>query len=302
MATAFQASYNGLTFGGGAASFPSITKLVGINAMPPVRSADETKSGDEGRFQGVDYLDGRTVELEILLQGSSQANYDALCDQLEGAFAVQPAELPLNFTLGDTTQIRQINCRPRKTLIPRETRRWGMTGLAAVQLFATDPRKYRLVPTENPLTTGLAAVSGGMTFNATFPLTFGATGGGGTVIATNAGNFQTPLTFTITGPVVNPIIDNITTGQSLIFLITLASTDTLVISQAGTSACGIVLNGTASRRNALQVNSAPLSQFGLPGGPPGPATPNTSQTFRYRNNGAFTASQLTIAAPFSAWI
>lgn len=299
MATAFQASYNGLTFGAGVASFPSIAKATGLNDMPPVRSADENRSGDHGAFQGVDLLAGRTVELEVLLAGTSQPNYDSLCDQFQGAFAVQPAELPLAYTLGDTTQVRVINCRPRKTLIPRETRRWGMTGMAAVQLFASDPRKYAQAQTT--LSTGLATQSGGMTFNATFPLSFGSVGAGGTVNATNAGNFQTPLTFTITGPVVNPIVDNLTTGQSLLFLITLGSTDTLVIAQAGTSACSIVLNGTASRRNALLVGSAPLSQFGLPGGLPGPCTAGVTQQFRYRNNGAFTASTLQIAYQ-SAWI
>ena len=174
-----------------------------------------------------------------------------------------------------------------------------MTGLGAVQLFAVDPRKY--ASAQSSASTGLASQSGGMTFNATFPLTFGTVGGGGLVTLTNAGNFQTPLTMTITGPVANPIVDNITTGQSLIFLITLASSDTLVISQAGTSLASIVLNGTASRRNALQINSAPLVQFGLPGGPPGPTTPGVTQTFRYRNNGAFTASQCTFAFQ-SAWI
>lgn len=300
MATAFQLSYNGLVLGpGGTAGMGSLTKLIGLNDMPPVRQADETKSGDHGVFQGVDYLAGRTVEFEVWLNGTSQANYDTLCDQVQGAFAVQPAELPLAFTLGDTTQVRVVNCRPRKVVIPRDPMRWGMTGLAAVQLFASDPRKYAQSTTT--LTTGLAAVSGGMTFNATFPLSFGATGGGGTVMAANAGDFQAPLQFTITGPVANPIIDNLTTGQSLLFTITLASTDTLVIAGAGTSACAIVLNGTASRRNALAVGSAPLSQFGLPGGAPGPCTPGVTQQFRYRNNGAFTASQLTIAYQ-SAWI
>lgn len=300
MATAFQVSYNGLTLGpGGTTGFPSITRLTGLNDMPPVRSADETKSGDHGVFAGIDYLHGRTVGLQVLLAGTSQANYDGLCDQFEGAFAVQPAELQLAYTLGDTTQVRVVNARPRKLLIPREKLRWGMTGLAAVDLFATDPRKY--AQTTTTLTTGLASVSGGMTFNATFPLSFGATGGGGTVNATNAGNFQTPLTFTISGPVTNPIIDNLTTGQSLLFVITLASTDTLVISGAGTSACSILLNQTASRRNTLQAGSAPLTQFGLPGGAPGPGTAGVTQQFRYRNNGAFTASTCQIAYQ-SAWI
>lgn len=302
---AFSVTYNGLTI---STSWPAggpfnrgFSEIVGLNDMPPVRAADEVRAGDHGAFQGIDYLDARTVRLGFYVESAldTQADYDALCDQVAAAFAVQASELPLTYTLGDTSQVRVINCRPRRLLIPRELSYYGKYGIAVVELVATDPRKYSQATTT--LTTGLATVSGGMTFPATFPLSFGAAGGGGTVTATNAGNFQTPLAFTITGPVVNPIIDNQTTGQSLLFNITLASTDTLVISGAGTSACAIVLNGTASRRNALAAGSAPLSQFGLPGGAPGPCTPGTSQTFRFRNNGAFAGGQLAISFQ-SAWI
>jgi hypothetical protein len=294
----FAASYNGLSLGAGSI-FPSITQLVGLNDLPPVRTADESRAGDEGFFAGTDHLGERTVTLGFYVVGSSQADYDAKVDQVAAAFALQSAERPFVYTLGDSTVTRQVNCRPRRRVIPRDPKRWGMTGIATVELVATDPRLY--ANTQTVLSTGLAAVSGGMTFPATFPLSFGATGGGGTVIATNVGNFQTPVTYTIQGPVVNPIVDNITTGQSLIFVITLASTDTLVISNAGTSVCSIVLNGTASRRNALQVGSTPLAQFGLPGGPAAQCVPNTSQTFRFRNNGAFAGGTLQISFN-SAWI
>lgn len=297
MAGIFTASYNGLNLGVGTTL--TFTELAGLNEMPAIRTADESRAGDHGFFQGVDLLGERVVRLGLYILGASLADYDAQCDSVEGAFAVQPAEQPLVYTLGDATQTRQVNCRPRKVVIPRDPQRVGRSGIATVELVATDPRKYAQATTT--LTTGLAAVSGGMTFNATFPLSFGATGGGGTTTATNSGNFQTPLMFTIAGPVVNPIIDNLTTGQSLLFTITLASTDTLVISGAGTSACAIVLNGTASRRNALAVGSAPLSQFGLPGGAAGPCTPGMAQQFRYRNNGAFTASTLQISYQ-SSWI
>lgn len=297
MAGIFTGAYNGLSFGVGTTL--NIVELVGLNDMPPVLASDEPKAGDHGSFAGVDYLGERTVRLGLYIQGASLADYDAQCDSVEGAFAVQPAELALSYTLGDTAQTRIINCRPRKLLIPREVQRIGRTGIAAVELVATDPRKYTQAVTT--LSTALAAISGGMTFNATFPLSFGAVGGGGTVNAINAGNFQAPVTFTIGGPVTNPIIDNLTTGQSLLFTIVLASTDTLVVSAAGTSVCAIVLNGTANRRNALTTGSAPLSQFGLPGGAPGPCATGTTQQFRYRNNGAATASTMSMAFQ-SAWV
>ncbi len=296
----FSGSYNGLTFGVGTQFVP--TSYKGLQDMPPIRSADESSSGDHGWFAGIDYLDERTVELGLTIQGLGLVDLDSQCDLLEGAFAVQPVEQPLTYYLADTTVGRVINCRARRVLIPRDLKRSSIYVNATIELVATDPRKYALTPTIVP--TGLASSSGGMMFPATFPLGFGSVGAGGIITLTNAGNFQTPLQFTISGPVTNPIIDNVTTGQSLQFNIILASTDTLVIAGAGTIACSILLNpgpGQASRRNALLALSAPLAQFGLPGGSSGPCTPGVTQQFRYRNNGPLTGSTLTVQFP-SAWI
>lgn len=298
MANVFSGSYNGLGFGTGTPW--AWSKMSGFQGMAPIRSADEPKAGDQGAFAGIDYMTVKTYAVGLLIRGANLADFDAQADQIEGAFSTQlGTELPLVYTLGDPTMTRQVNVRPTKCDVPRDLQKLGLSAYAAIELKATDPRKY--AATQTVLTTGLATASGGMTFPATFPLSFGTVGAGGTVSATNAGNFQTPLSFTIAGPVANPIVDNLTTGQSLLFLITLASTDTLVVNLAGTSVCSIVLNGTASRRNALGVGSAPLSQFGLPGGVAGPSSAGTAQMFRYRNNGAFTASTLTIAYR-SAWI
>lgn len=92
MAGIFTATYNGLNLGVGTTL--NFTEVVGLNDMPPVRSADETKAGDHGAFAGVDYLGPRTVRLGLFIQGASLADYDAQCDSVEGAFAVQPARTP----------------------------------------------------------------------------------------------------------------------------------------------------------------------------------------------------------------
>jgi hypothetical protein len=202
--------------------------------------------------------------------------------QLLAAFAVQAIELPL--LCGDNGN-RLINCRPRNVAVPRKMPYHGVFNVEAlVELVATDPRIYSA--TQSTATTGLATSSGGMMFPATFPLSFGSVGSGGIVTVTNAGQFATDAIFTINGPVVNPIIENVTAGAMLTLGITLASGDSLVLNTANKS---IVLNGTASRTSTLLVGSAWFS-----------LAPGATQ-LRYRNNGAFTASQLGVAFR-SAWL
>lgn len=285
MATAFSASYNGLSFGqGGTVGLTSINQIVGINDMPSVRTADMARPASDGEFQGIDYLGGRTVQLEILVQGTSQANYDALCDQVEGAFSVQSQELPLSYTLGDTSQVRRINCRPRKVSIPRDPTRWGMSGLAAVELHATDPRKYD--GTQQTLPTGLPSATGGFGFPFGFPFGFGGAGSGGIIQAVNAGNYPAPALLTIAGPCANPIVSNDTLGKALKFLITLGASDVLTVELDMRL---VTLNQTANRNNVIDF--ANQGWFLLQPG---------NNTIRFNANAYTAAAQLTVAFR-SAW-
>ncbi len=272
--------FNGLTIGNG--TNLSIIETDGFDDLPPVRSADVDKAAAHGAFAGLDVLGERTMTIKFALLGSDRPSYDALVQQLSAAFAVQSTELPL--LCGDNGN-RLINCRPRKAVAPRKKDFHGTFSTEVmVELVATDPRIYSA--TLSQPSTGLSSSSGGMTFNATFPLSFGSIGSGGLVTVTNAGSFPTDATFSISGPIVNPIIDNVTTGVSILLGITLAASDTLVLD---TLAKSIVLNGTASRTSALLPGSA-WRNF-----PPG------STQVRYRNNGAFTASQMRVAFR-SAWL
>jgi hypothetical protein len=115
-------------------------------------------------------------------------------------------------------------------------------------LYAEDPRFYDntllgvVIPFGGPATTGFG-------FNLGFNLDFGVTVPvtGGNVIVT--GNRPTPALMTITGPVVNPRIINVTDGLSLDFIVTLGASDVLVID---TNNRTVTLNGGDNARNTLQ--------------------------------------------------
>ncbi|MDQ0241154.1 phage distal tail protein [Arthrobacter bambusae] len=103
---------------------------------------------------------------------------------------------------------------------------------------------------------GLPNPTSGMTFPATFNLTFGASSGG-TFQLNNTGAYTTFPYFTITGPVANPVIQNQATGQQIKLNITLAASDVLGVDcQSGT----VTLNGTANRNNTVDIST---TFFGL---------------------------------------
>lgn len=241
------ASFNGLSFGSGQSI--KIVEAAGFDDLPAIRKGDIPRSADHGEFLGSDWLDSRVVTFTLRIVGqSSQANLDALIDSLRQATIVQNAQ-ELALVLNGN---RQINARPSKRSIPDPIEEWGAwTCSPVLEFMATDPRIYDAA-LQSP-TTGLPTSSGGMTFPATFPLGFGAAASGGYIFATNYGTFDSRPLATIQGPVVNPQIQNVTTGQTLGFSITLASTDTLAVDF---NARTVILNGTASRYNAITTGSS----------------------------------------------
>src|SRR5690606_29937706 len=69
---------------------------------------------------------------------------------------------------------------------------------------------------------------GGLTFPTTFPIKWSG-GTSGTVLATNAGTAAAFPIITIQGPVINPVLTNVTTGERVGLTITLGPTESIEI-------------------------------------------------------------------------
>lgn len=83
---------------------------------------------------------------------------------------------------------------------------------------------------------------------------------GGALLTNNIGNYETNPVFTIKGPVTNPMLTLVSTGEFFGLNTTLTSSDTIVIDMnKGT----VVLNGTTTRYGSVVTGS---SWFGLPPG------------------------------------
>lgn len=139
-------------------------------------------------------------------------------------------------------------------------------------LRAPDHRKYDLA--ERTASTGLPASMGGLRVPVRVPVRITSSGSSGRLSARNAGTAPTAPTITIVGPVFEPRVDLITTGQSLRFTTDVQAGHTLTIDCArGT----VLLDGTVSRRVDLRPEStSPSAVFLAPG--------SNELTFRARSS------------------
>lgn len=250
-----QWTYNGLTFG--SSTDIDVIRVAGLGG-PAIASNDATRPQVDGLFPGVDLARGRTISFELEPLAADDAALDALLASIRKATNPRrTGELPLTMQLQGQTP-RRINCRCRRREIP-----WDLTYLYRVptvflDFFATDPRIYD--DTASNGSTAITVPGTGLAFNATPPFSFGGATSGGQIPVSNAGDFAAPWTATITGPVTDPRLDLLSTGQRLSLVGTVASGDTLTLDSQARS---IILNGTASRYSMLQAGS---QWFDLPVG------------------------------------
>lgn len=99
-----------------------------------------------------------------------------------------------------------------------------------IVFHAFDPNRYGSALTGS---TGLASTSGGLAFPASAPFAFTGSVVSGQIVMTNAGNAESPLTVTFTGPVAGMSIFQAETGKTVSFantaLGTVTAGDTLVL-------------------------------------------------------------------------
>jgi hypothetical protein len=158
----------------------------------------------------------------------------------------------------------------------------------SVMVTAGDPRRYST--TVQSGTTGLPTTSGGLTFPATFPITFSAATVTGVIGAVNVGTFETRPVLTIAGPVTAPSVaatypDG--TVKQLIYSLDLQSGDVLTLD---TDAHSVMLNGNTSRRRFLTAAG------GWPTIPAG-----SSVTYQFQSS-TYNASATLTATWRSAWM
>lgn len=249
-----QIAYRGLLLG--PAPYIIRPPVEGLAGLPELRTSDRTRLRRHGLLPGDDFAAGRTITLDVAVQIGGSAAFQAAMDALTQAFtltesggALEPLTVQMPGVAGGG--VCRMLARVRKVALPVDEL-WNPVDLpeayaiASIMLDCPDPRIYD--DTLSSVATTLPTAGGGLTFNATFNLLFGAVSTGGSIFAANLGTFPTPPTYRIDGPCTNPSIENVTSGQRLELTITLGSGEFLDID---TDARTVLLGGTASRYSTL---------------------------------------------------
>lgn len=243
----YQAELNGLTIGKGTLyRYETMPEGFGI---PPIRTSDFPFPSNDGEIPGNDYLSARTLVFNLILLGTSAVSTETLAQALAAAWRPKQTIQTLNLEM--TGQQYVLYGRPRGCSIVYDRSLLSAVAKARCVFKATDPYFYDYTSSVNTL--ALAGATGvGMTFNATFNLGFGGASSGGITNVTNNGTVPTQWVASISGPLVDPRLENVSTGEILRFTGNLASGDVLTIDSATHT---ILVNGT-SALSWLQAGSS----------------------------------------------
>ena len=127
---------------------------------------------------------------------------------------------------------------------------WSEIVRWAGALLGADPRVYGAALKSASYDPSQAIGGGGLAMPLTFPLVFPTTTASLLEI-TNDGTYATPPVFTIDGPVIDPIVDLLETGESIVLQANLGASDTLVVDVAARATDTAVLLNGASRLDLL---------------------------------------------------
>jgi hypothetical protein len=227
-----------------------LSALDGWNGTPDLRLSGVDRPQDHGQFDGPSYLGSRIITAAGTAISPDRATallardiMSSVCSDPSQLYTLQVAEP------GRPTRrcLVRLNAATKVSEVNEAGFDWQL------QLRAPDPRRYDDTETLITLTPPTGAV-GGITVPLTTPFTISTSGlSTSSATATNAGTIATRPVITLYGPLVDPVIANLTAMRTLSFTLTLASGDYLEVDFDRRT---VLLNGTASRTSALTSTAA----------------------------------------------
>lgn len=236
--------------------------LDGWDNLPGLDTSDVPRPAAAGSWPGSIYPQSRiiTVKLSIHDDGAGHATNLAVLRAI--TTATLAGETPLAVQLGGQLTYCGVRCLQRD--LPTGDNYAGRrTSKGMLQFVATDPRRYTAAAAS--ASTGPPTSGGGITWPITWPITWGTGTSGGSVLVVNTGDYDTPVTVTIDGPLTTPAVYRLDTGEVWELNATLGAGDTVVIDPLADT---LTLNGT-SAKGLLSDRSAPVHDLILPPGSTG---------------------------------
>lgn len=213
-----------------------VTKLAGLGSPAP-RTDVTLLAARHGAIDRTAYYSNRVIDLEGFIVGPDAASAWAQFDVLKGALRLGTTHT-LKFRRTGMAMDEQVgvvvSAPVDDTVVPNYPGlvKWGVT------LSAADPRIYSAVLSSASYDPTAALSGGGAGIPLAFPLAFSATASELEVV--NGGNTPTPPVLTVQGPVVNPILDNNVTDESIPLLYALGVSDSIEVDVAART---VRLNG-----------------------------------------------------------
>jgi hypothetical protein len=243
LTTEYQFTFDGFAFGGEGSPY-QILSVDGLEGVPGIRSQDDNRGFSDGMFSGQDFFSGRTISIIFNTFGNASGSAMANFNAIQAVLLPQTTGTSELFFYLPPSTTQYVNARVRglrTTVDPNYT--YGYI-VSQVDFFCPDPRYYNY--NEQTATMAYSAPTGRI-YNRTYNLTYG--GGSATLqtTVTNNGWATTYPTILVKGPIINPVVGNSTTGNTLSFTKTMIATDELEIDLLNKL---ITFNG-ASARNLL---------------------------------------------------
>lgn len=254
-------AFNGWLFGGPGQGV-QILSVTGLEDLPHIRSQDENRGWQDGMLTGRDFIDSRTIVLELQIMNDQAGSMQTYLSALKTNLVPQQSGVgTLQFYLPNRS-VQRVYGRVRRRALKIDADYSYGRATAIVEIFCPDPRIYA----DSASSASAAAAAGSIRqYDRTYNLVYSAPTGGpsSTVTVTNNGNWETYPTYSIAGACTAPQIINVTTGQYLsLSALTMGASDTVTIDSDFRT---VLLNGVAAR-NLLGVGSTWWSL------PPGVAT------------------------------
>lgn len=225
-----------------------LLRVAGLGSPTP-RQATFQRAERHGSSDHTAYYEGRVIDLGGLVIAPDDATLWAAWDALKGKLALGTDRIITfrrrGLSFDERAVVRVASPVDAEFVVGSPVIRW------AVSLFAGDPRIYGAVLRSANYDPAAALAGGGMAVPMTFPLTFTVTTTSELQVA-NDGQFPSPPVLRVTGPVINPSVDNDTIGATLRLVYSLGSSDTIEIDVAART---LKLNG-ASRPDLLDASSS----------------------------------------------
>lgn len=249
--------FGGPASGSNPAPGVQVLQVEGLESFPGLRTQDLGRGYMDGAFTGRDFVDSRTITFTLQIMSDANHTMQYYLGELQKYLMVQrtgTSVLQVYFPGTESPYargVRRLYGRVRRRQITMDPNYVYGRAIAMLEFYCPDPRVYNDSVSSYTISS-LAAY--GRTYNRTYPLTYVTVipGSTGNVTVTNAGNYETWPTFTITGDCVAPILTNTTTGDVLSFPnLTLGASDVLAIDSDLRT---VVINGVPSRNTMTAVS------------------------------------------------